>query len=67
MQQDYSHRHSRLPPVSLTCLFHPRKIVRLQSQGDTLAERLRHESLEKRGVTIAPLMVGAFSRKPHRE
>jgi ubiquinone/menaquinone biosynthesis C-methylase UbiE len=34
---------------------------------DTLAERLRHESLEKRGVTIAPLMVGAFSRKPHRE
>jgi 2-polyprenyl-3-methyl-5-hydroxy-6-metoxy-1,4-benzoquinol methylase len=34
---------------------------------DTLAERLRHESLEKRGVMIAPLMVGAFSRKPHKE
>jgi ubiquinone/menaquinone biosynthesis C-methylase UbiE len=32
---------------------------------DTLTERLRHESLEKRGVTITPLMVGVFSRKPH--
>ena len=31
---------------------------------DALAERLRHEeSLEKRGVTIAPLKLGAFSRK----
>jgi 2-polyprenyl-3-methyl-5-hydroxy-6-metoxy-1,4-benzoquinol methylase len=34
---------------------------------DTLTERLRHESLEKRGVTITPLMIGAFSRKPHGE
>jgi 2-polyprenyl-3-methyl-5-hydroxy-6-metoxy-1,4-benzoquinol methylase len=34
---------------------------------DTLAERLRKESLEKRAVTISPLMVGAFSRKPHEE
>jgi len=38
-----------------------------QADIDTLAERLRNESLEKRGVTIAPLMVGAFSRKPHEE
>lgn len=33
---------------------------------DTLAERLRRESLDTRGVTIAPLMIGAFSRKPHQ-
>jgi hypothetical protein len=32
---------------------------------DTLAARLRAESLEKRGVAMSPMMVGAFARKPH--
>lgn len=32
---------------------------------DTLADRLRAESLERGGVTMSPLMVGAFARKPH--
>lgn len=32
---------------------------------DTLAQRLREEALAKRGVVIAPVMMGAFARKPH--
>jgi ubiquinone/menaquinone biosynthesis C-methylase UbiE len=32
---------------------------------DTLAQRLREEALEKRGVVIASPMIGAFARKPH--
>jgi ubiquinone/menaquinone biosynthesis C-methylase UbiE len=32
---------------------------------DTLADRLRAEALEKRGAAFAPMMVGAFARKPH--
>lgn len=32
---------------------------------DTLAQRLRREALEKRGVMIGALMIGAFSRKPY--
>ena len=32
---------------------------------DTLAQRLRAESLELCGVSMSPLMVGAFARKPH--
>ena len=32
---------------------------------DTLAQRLRQEALEKRGVMMGPLMIGAFARKPY--
>jgi 2-polyprenyl-3-methyl-5-hydroxy-6-metoxy-1,4-benzoquinol methylase len=32
---------------------------------DTLAQRLREEAVAKRGVVIAPAMIGAFARKPH--
>src|SRR5215470_703437 len=32
---------------------------------DTLALRLREEAITKRGVVIAPAMIGAFARKPH--
>jgi len=32
---------------------------------DTLAQRMREEALAKRGVMIAPAMIGAFARKPH--
>ena len=31
--------------------------------GPTLTKQLREESLEKRGVALAPMMVGAFTRK----
>jgi ubiquinone/menaquinone biosynthesis C-methylase UbiE len=33
---------------------------------ETLAHRLRQEGLEKHGVTLAPLLIGAFARKPHQ-
>jgi len=32
---------------------------------DTLAQRLRQEAIEKRGVMMGPLMIGAFARKPY--
>jgi ubiquinone/menaquinone biosynthesis C-methylase UbiE len=32
---------------------------------DTLADRMRAESVEKCGVSMSPMMVGAFARKPH--
>ena len=31
---------------------------------ETLAQRMREEALAKRGVMIAPAMIGAFARKP---
>jgi hypothetical protein len=31
---------------------------------DTLTERLRDEAIAKRGVLIAPPIIGAFARKP---
>jgi hypothetical protein len=31
---------------------------------DTLTERLRDEAITKRGVFIAPPIIGAFARKP---
>lgn len=33
------------------------------TDGATLARRLREEALQKRGVVLAPMMVGAFARK----
>jgi ubiquinone/menaquinone biosynthesis C-methylase UbiE len=32
---------------------------------DTLAQRMRDAAVAKRGVVIAPAMIGAFARKPH--
>ena len=32
---------------------------------ETLAERMRAEAMEKRGAVIAPMLIGAFARKPH--
>lgn len=32
---------------------------------DTLANRLRAESMENCGVSMSPMMIGAFARKPH--
>jgi ubiquinone/menaquinone biosynthesis C-methylase UbiE len=32
---------------------------------DTLAQRLRQEALEKRGLAISSMMIGAFARKPY--
>ena len=34
-------------------------------ESDTLPQRLRQEALERRGVVIAPALIGAFARKPH--
>jgi trans-aconitate methyltransferase len=34
---------------------------------DTLANRMRAEALEHRGVFMSPMMVGAFARKPHAD
>jgi hypothetical protein len=31
---------------------------------DTLADRLRTEALELRGVQMLPIVIGAWSRKP---
>lgn len=36
-----------------------------ETKIDTLAQRLRQEALEKRGVLMSPIMIGAFARKPH--
>jgi hypothetical protein len=33
----------------------------------TLAQRLRQEAIENRGVVISSLMIGAFARKPHED
>lgn len=34
-----------------------------KTDGPTLTKQLREEALEKRGVALAPMMVGAFTRK----
>ncbi len=33
------------------------------TEGLTLTKQLREEALEKRGVALAPMMVGAFTTK----
>ena len=36
-------------------------------RGETLVQRLRDEGVEKRGVVVGPLMIGAFARKPNSD
>ena len=50
--------------ISLSAKFESVGMAPLENaDGVSLALQLREEALQKRGVVVAPMMVGAFARK----